>query len=114
MGPVLRTTFTVAPCDHTVTFVIGDAGDNIYDSGVFISRGLGSSGDDDGTHEDPTPEPASLLALGGAIVAYAKRRRGARDSPALYPARRSLVGPDSSAARLADCSHWSVIALGRR
>ncbi|MBI1331669.1 MAG: PEP-CTERM sorting domain-containing protein [Armatimonadetes bacterium] len=73
--PVLKTTFTVDPGVHTLTFVIGDAGDNIYDSGVFISRALSSSGDDDGTGEDPAPEPSSFLGLGVALWGFQRLRR---------------------------------------
>ena len=75
--PTLRTSFNVAAGDHTLTFVIGDAGDTVLDSGVFISHilGPGNGGED----TDPVPEPSSLLALAGvAPMLIAMRRRPAR------------------------------------
>lgn len=73
--PVLRTTFTVDPGQHVLTFAIGDAGDQIYDSGVFISQVLGDSTDDDGTDEDPVPEPSSIIGITAALGGLALRRR---------------------------------------
>src|SRR5207249_2991297 len=66
--PTLKTTFTVDAGVHTLTFVIGDAGDTVFDSGVFISNGLSNSTDDDGTGEDAVPEPVSLLGMGVALA----------------------------------------------
>jgi hypothetical protein len=73
--PTLKTTFTVGAGTHTLSFVIGDAGDGIYDSGVFIANGLADSDDDNGTGEDPTPEPATVLGLSVALVGFAAARR---------------------------------------
>ena len=73
--PMLRTTFTVSAGDHVLSFVIGDAGDRIYDSGVFISRALGSGTGDDGTDDDPVPEPVAAVALGLGILAMRTVRR---------------------------------------
>lgn len=69
----LRTSFDVAAGDHTLTFVIGDATDTVYDSGVFISHLFGP-GDGGGT--DPVPEPGTMafLALGSSAMIL----RGAR------------------------------------
>lgn len=71
--PVLRTTFTASQGYHSLTFVIGDAGDGVLDSGVFISRGLGSGNDDDGT--DLEPESASFLALALGFAGVWRHRK---------------------------------------
>lgn len=74
--PVLRTNFDVTAGDHTLTFVIGDAGDTVLDSGVFISHLFGPGTSGGGT--DPVPEPSSAAFLGlgsGAIALNEVRRR---------------------------------------
>ena len=74
--PVLRTSFDVTAGDHSLTFVIGDAGDTVLDSGVFISNVFGpGSGKNDDT--EPVPEPCTLIVLLGAssfMAARGKRR----------------------------------------
>lgn len=76
--PTLRTSFDVAAGSHTLTFVIGDAGDPVLDSGVFISHilGPGNGGED----TDPVPEPSSMIALAGAapMILAMRRRRTVR------------------------------------
>ena len=69
---VLRTSFNVGAGSHSLVFVIGDAGDPVLDSGVFISNilGPGSGGED----TDPVPEPSSMIALGLGALAMLKRR----------------------------------------
>ncbi len=74
--PVLKTTFTVTPGHHRISFVIGDAGDNVYDSGVFISKAFQGSNGDDGTEvEDAVPEPASIAGLMIASLGLLARKR---------------------------------------
>lgn len=74
--PVLKTTFTVTPGQHRISFVIGDAGDSVYDSGVFLARAFQSSTNDDGTgYDDPVPEPSSIAAVGFGVLALSRRRK---------------------------------------
>lgn len=73
--PVLRTNFDVAAGAHTLTFVIGDAGDGVLDSGVFISHLFGPGS---GTGTNPVPEPGSIaflaLGSGGLLINGARRK----------------------------------------
>ena len=78
--PSLRTSFSVKAGQHSLSFVIGDAGDGILDSGVFLTRmlgegtaGSGGGGGDDDT--DPTPEPATLTGLGVLVAGLIGRNR---------------------------------------
>ena len=73
--PSLKTTFTVEPGYHSLYFVIGDAGDHNFDSGVFLTRALWDSTDPDGTHEVVVPEPASASILGFGILALIRRNK---------------------------------------
>ncbi len=73
--PTLRTSFDVGAGSHTLAFVIGDAGDGVLDSGVFISRILGTG---NGGPTGPSPEPSTLVAVLGAVpmlIAISRRRR---------------------------------------
>lgn len=78
--PVLRTSFNVKQGSHSLRFVIGDAGDGILDSGVFLTNllGKGNSGGgegEDGEDTEPTPEPATLIGLGALAAGFLGRKR---------------------------------------
>jgi hypothetical protein len=73
--PVLRTNFDVAAGDHTLTFVIGDAGDTVLDSGVFITHLFGPGTSGGGTNPVPEPNSAVLFGFSSAALAVGEARR---------------------------------------
>ena len=74
--PQLRTSFTASAGSHTLVFLVGDAGDQVLDSGVFISHLFGQGGGGDDGTDETTPEPATMLglALGAAYLLRIRRR----------------------------------------
>ena len=78
LTPVLRTNFDVAAGDHSLTFVIGDAGDTVLDSGVFITHLFGPGTGGGGTNPVPEPSSSAMLALGSGAIALNELRRRVR------------------------------------
>jgi hypothetical protein len=69
----------LSPGEHTMKFVVADASDFIYDSAVFLAAGSFTNEPTTTGGEVPEPGTLTLLGLGLAGLAKARKRRRSRD-----------------------------------